>query len=96
MNIRILPSALKDIERGRRFYERQGQGLGAYFVDTIFSEIDSLLLYAGIHRRIGTFHRLLTRRFPFAVYYRVIGEQVQIWRILDCRQNPVKIKRAVE
>ena len=96
MNIRILPSALKDIERGRKFYDRQGQGLGAYFIDTIFSEIDSLLLYAGIHRKVGTFHRLLTRRFPFAAYYRVIGEQVQIWRVLDCRQNPVKTKKALE
>lgn len=96
MNIRILPSALKDIERGRKFYDRQGQGLGAYFIDAIFTDIDSLVLYAGIHHKIGTFHRLLARRFPYAVYYRVVGDQVQVWRVLDCRQNPEKTRKALE
>ena len=28
MKIRILPSALKDLARSRRFYERHGEGLG--------------------------------------------------------------------
>ncbi len=96
MNIRILPSALKDIERGRKFYERQGKGLGAYFIDAIFSDIDSLVLYAGIHRKIGTFHRSLAKRFPYAIYYRVISDQVQVWRVLDCRQDPAKTRRAIE
>lgn len=44
MKIRILPSALDDLARGRRFYERQGEGLGQYFMDTLFSDVDSLAL----------------------------------------------------
>lgn len=67
MKVRILPSALADLERGSRFYERQGQGLGAYFLDTLCSDIDSLALSGGIHRKIGPYHRLLSRRFPFAI-----------------------------
>ena len=53
MKIRILPSALKDLARGRRFYERQGEGLGNYFMNTLFSDIDSLALYGGIHLKVG-------------------------------------------
>jgi hypothetical protein len=49
MKIRILPSAIKDLERGRSFYEEQGHGIGQYFVDSLFSDIDSLALYGGIH-----------------------------------------------
>jgi hypothetical protein len=30
-----------------QFYERQETGLGWYFLDSLFSDIDSLLLYAG-------------------------------------------------
>ena len=29
MKLRILDSALEDLDRGRQFYERQGEGLGA-------------------------------------------------------------------
>jgi hypothetical protein len=32
MRLRILNSALADLDRGRRFYERQSAGLGAYFL----------------------------------------------------------------
>jgi hypothetical protein len=32
MRLRILSSALEDLDRGRRFYERQGAGLGVYFL----------------------------------------------------------------
>jgi hypothetical protein len=38
---------------------------------------------------------LLAMRFPFAVYYRVDGDVVVVWRILDCRQNPEKAPRAL-
>jgi hypothetical protein len=51
MTVRILTSALDDLTRGRAFYEKQGEGLGSYFFDSVFSDIDSLTLYAGIHRK---------------------------------------------
>jgi hypothetical protein len=96
MKVRILPSALADLERGSRFYERQGQGLGDYFPDTSCSDIDSPALCGGIHRKLGPYHRLLSRRFPFAIYYRVKDETVEVWRVLDCRQHPRSIRRALQ
>ena len=88
MKIRLLSLALKDLDAGRRFYARQQADLGDYFLDTLFSDIDSLLLYAGIHPKVFGYHRTLSRRFPYAIYYRVEGEDIQVWRVLDCRQNP--------
>jgi plasmid stabilization system protein ParE len=97
MTIRILDSALEDLDRGRRFYDRQGEGLGAYFVDSLFSEIDSLILFAGTHRRAFGYHRLLAKRFPYAVYHKVEDARVAVvWRVLDLRQSPSKIRRALE
>jgi hypothetical protein len=64
MKVRILRPALDDLTAGREFYERQGQGIGGYFLDSLFGEIDSLILYAGIHRIQFGHHRLLARRFP--------------------------------
>ena len=91
MAIRILPSAIADLERGRDFYERQGLGLGQYFLNTLFSDIDSLLLYGGIHSMHWGYHRLLSKRFPYAVYYRVKEDAIEVRRVLDCRQHPRKI-----
>jgi hypothetical protein len=50
MRILILDEAERDLEEGRRFYEEQREGLGAYFRDSLVSDIDSLQFYAGIHR----------------------------------------------
>lgn len=64
LNIRLLTLALDDLEAGCRFYERQKAGLGEYYLDSLFSDIDSLLLYAGIHQKVFGYYRTLSRRFP--------------------------------
>lgn len=69
MKLRILPSALTDLARGRMFYARLDQGLGEYFLNSLFGDIDSLEHHAGSHRQVLGYHRLLASRFPFAIYY---------------------------
>jgi hypothetical protein len=97
MKLRLLTSAFTDLAGGRDFYEQQGEGLGGYFLDSIFSDIDSLMLYAGIHRKIFGFHRLLSKRFPYAVYYQIeTGNAVIVYRVLDCRQSPRKTRAALK
>ena len=91
MKIEILDEAELDLVEGFRFYEAQATGLGDYFLDTLFSDIDSLRLYAGIHPRYFGHHRLLSKRFPFAVYYKVLGKAVRVAAVLDCRRNPARI-----
>ena len=91
MRIRLLSSAFNDLVRGRNFYKQQGEGLDGYFSDSLFSDIDSLILYAGIYRQVFGFHRLLSKRFPYAIYYRMETENEEVvYRVLDCRQNPDK------
>jgi len=93
MNLKILPSANEDLINGYHFYERQSQGLGSYFLDSLFSDIDSLLIYYGIHQQFfGKFYRLLSKRFPFAVYYTVEKTDIIIYAVLDCRSNPAWIE----
>src|SRR5206468_10098957 len=97
MKIRILDSALADLEKGRGIYEEQGEGLGSYFLDSLFSDIDSLAVFGGVHAVRFGYHRLLAKRFPYAVYYKMSeGAVVHVWRVLDCRQHPRKIKQALK
>jgi hypothetical protein len=94
MSVRSLTSALNDLPSGRIFYDQQGEGLGDYFFDSVFADIDSLALYGGIHRRVFGYHRLLAKRFPYAIYYKVDSEGAAVvYRVLDCRKNPAKIMR---
>ncbi len=75
------------------FYERRREGLGEYFLDSLCADIDSLMLFAGRHPvHFKKYHRLLSRRFPFAVYYRVEGDRVRVYAVLDCRQDPKRAK----
>jgi len=97
MIVRILNSALEDLDRGRSFYEHQSKGLGIYFLDNLFSDIDSLIHLAGIHHQVFGYYRLLATRFPYAIYYRIEDQRmVIVWRVLDLRQAPSKIRRALE
>jgi hypothetical protein len=97
MRVRILTSAFNDLAAGHRFYDRQGEGLGDYFFDSVFSDIDSLALYGGIHRKVFGNHRLLASRFPYAIYYQIdVTGSVVVYRILDCRQDPAKTRSALE
>ena len=70
----------------------QNFGLGQYFLDSLFSDIDSLQLFAGIHSWYFGYQRLLSKRFPFTIYYRVDNGIIKIHAVLDCRQDPKKIK----
>ena len=96
MKIEILSIAMSDIQFGQQFYEQQQEGLGAYFLDSLFSDIDALLLYAGIHQQFFGYYRALSKRFPYAIYYRVNGQSIQVWRVLDCRQKPSRIVKALK
>ena len=88
MRIEILDEAEKDLVDGFAFYERQSKGLGDYFLDSIFSDVESLHLYAGIHALHFGYHRLLAKRFPFVIYYRIENDIVRVYAILDCRRSP--------
>lgn len=96
MRIELLHEAESDLVSGWVFYERQTPGLGQYFLDSLFADIDSLYLYAGLHAKAFNFHRLLAKRFPYAIYYRYSGDVVQVYAVLDCRQSPSHVAERLE
>ena len=96
MKIKILHTAMDDLAVGRNFYDRQEAGVGEYFFDSLFAEIDSLAIYGGIHSIHFGFHRLLAKRFPYAIYYKIIDETVVVFRVFDCRYNPKRISNMLD
>jgi hypothetical protein len=94
MRLQILDLAKQDLVEGFHFYEEKGEGLGDYFLSNLFADIDSLKVFGGIHRKVyGEFHRALSKRFPFAIYYTTENDIVRIRSIVDCRRQPSWIRR---
>ena len=49
MKIEILDQAKRDLIDGFYFYEAQHEGLGAFFLARLYSDIESLRASAGVH-----------------------------------------------
>jgi hypothetical protein len=93
LKIQILDQAEQDLIEGFHFYEEQQAGLGSYFLTNLYADIESLRLYAGIHARpYKGYHRLLSKRFPFAIFYKVEKNTALISAVVDCRRNPAWIR----
>ena len=90
-NIVATEEVANDIKIAEQFYEKQNKGLGGYFKDSIISDIESLWLYAGIHLKVYGLYRLLSKRFPYGIYYEIKEDIVIIVAALDLRQNPKSI-----
>jgi hypothetical protein len=86
--VRVLEEAARDIEQGWDFYDGIIEGLGDYFTDSLMADLDRLEFFHGIHSQHFGLHRMLTARFPFGIYYRDIGEETQVFAILDLRRDP--------
>jgi hypothetical protein len=96
MMVLILPSAKIDLAGGSDFYEDKEEGLGSYFLESLSSDIDGLKVTAGIHRRVFGYHRLLSNRFPYAIYYDVEGDTARVHAVVDCRRSPTWIRRHLQ
>jgi len=92
MTIEILDLARDDLIKGYHFYERREQGVGRHFLENLYSDIDALELTGGNHRKVyRDFHRALSKKFPFAVFYTVEDEVVRVRAVVDCRRSPTWI-----
>ena len=97
MKIKILRSAKNDLLDSYHFYEAQQRGIGSYFLEALSADSESLKLYAGIHPiYFEKYYRLLSKRFPFAVYYQVKSEEILIYAVVDCRRNPAWVREKLQ
>jgi plasmid stabilization system protein ParE len=92
--LRFLPEVDLDVWSGRTWYEEKLAGLGEDFLRVFYACSDELtqnpLAYPKVHR---DFRRLLLRRFPYAIYFRVEGETVVVLGVFHCARDPRRLRR---
>lgn len=89
MKISVLRSARRTVADGIKFYESQDVGLGVYFFSSIMSDLRSLNIYAGTHQKYNdSYYRMVCTKFPYSIYYRKEGSNVNVYAVLDDRRDP--------
>lgn len=97
IKVRISDEALQDLADGFWFYEAQEPGLGDYFACCIKGDIEGLKVTGGIHRQVyEDYLRLLSRVFPYAIYYTFRDDEAVVWAVVDCRRDPAWIHSHLE
>jgi hypothetical protein len=58
--------------------------------------VESLIIYAGIHVKAIGFHRILSKRFPYAIYYEVKNNSAYVVAVLPMLRDPKWIRGKLE
>jgi plasmid stabilization system protein ParE len=82
--------AADDIGGARAWYEEQRTGLGEDFVDSLEHALDLVQRLPRSFPLVAPeVHRALLRRFPYALYFRLVGsEKIEIIACLHTRRSP--------
>ena len=93
-DIILLPEAIEDVTGAYDWYESQSSGLGKEFLRNVDACLSLAKRKPEINRLIyKTFRRALVRHFPFAIFYEIQGDDLVIYSVFHCAQDPKRWKR---
>jgi plasmid stabilization system protein ParE len=91
MNLPLIltPEAESDIAEARAWYEEKREGLGEEFVLCVEAGLDhirrapagALEVYPGVRR-------VVVRRFPYGIFYRVDADQIAVLAVYHSKRDP--------
>ena len=92
MRVLVRAAAAADIDEAYRWYENRRAGLGEEFLREVEAVRERILLspdtFPVMHRQT---RRVLLRRFPYAMYYRVDGDLVIVVACMHGRRDPKRM-----
>ncbi|WP_249013126.1 type II toxin-antitoxin system RelE/ParE family toxin [Marinobacter sp. M3C] len=92
-DVRLRDEAESDLREAAEWYQLQMSGLGGEFLDSVSASFDNLgsnpLLYPVFYKDI---RRVLLKRFPFGVYFRIEAQTVQVIAVIHGSRHPGRWK----
>ena len=89
-HIVVLPAARADLRDAQSWYERQSPGLGARFRAAVDEQMrrleDDPMRFPQVLEDI---HRVRLNRFPYALFFRVVGDNVAVMACFHARRDPL-------
>ena len=90
--VQVRRAAELDVAEAQLWYETQRSGLGAEFHSEVSQVIDRLaetpLIYQTVYRDV---RRAIVHRFPYLLWYRILGEEVTVFACTHGGQDPSKV-----
>ena len=94
MRINFRPEATADLTEAYRWYERQRRGLGSEFEAVVEATLRLVKrapeAFPVVHRGL---RRVLLERFPYAIYYHIAQDTIEIRGCLHTRRHPRRWRR---
>jgi toxin ParE1/3/4 len=85
----ITPEAEEDLAEAKAWYDRQHRGLGGDFILCVEEAFDRIrCIPEGAREVYPGVRRVVVRRFPYGVFYRVDSDQIAVIAVYDCRRDP--------
>ena len=89
MKVRFTSAAQRELAAATSYYQDQQDQLGVRFIDEVESAVDRIKRYPETWARISPrLRRCLVHRFPFALYYDFMHDEIQIVAVADLRRDP--------
>lgn len=83
------PQVRDELDEAYNWYEYQQSGLGEDFLDCIDEKLNAICLlpesYPIVYRDV---RRAVVKRFPYAVYYRIVSSRIIITAVFHGSKNP--------
>jgi plasmid stabilization system protein ParE len=87
----ITPEASIDVEEAYAWYESRHAGLGEQFLSCVDARIQQICRSPEIHPMVHEeCRRAMVRRFPYAVFYEYVGDEVTVYCIFHTSRDPEK------
>ena len=89
MNLLVRPAAAADLEEAFLWYNARRPGLGGEFLEAVDQVFRGLLEnprgYRVVYRETRRAH---VRRFPYGVFYRIVGDNVVVVACFHGKRDP--------
>lgn len=92
-----LPEVSRDFADAFGYYETISALLGEKFEAAFFTaenEIEEGMITH--HLDFTHYHRVNLRRFPYAIYYRIVGQRIVVVALLFFRQDPTTMQQLLK
>jgi plasmid stabilization system protein ParE len=96
MIIRFTPEADIELTEARHWYAHQRKDLDLEFMDCIDDALSRVVRNPRLHPIVyRTLRRAVVRRFPFAVFYEISADEIQVIAVFHSRRDPERWKSRV-
>jgi plasmid stabilization system protein ParE len=89
MNVRFTSTAYRELSEATEYYDGKQPGLAYCFLSEVKATVERIErspeMWAKASSRL---RRCLVHRFPYAVFYHVDAEEIQIVAVADLRRDP--------